>query len=617
MVKFNPLRTKAVKDKGTYVFADFSHGLYNLDTPRLLGEQLGSLALIGGRNVISEKGALVPQYGYDIIGELPEDDRIVTITKDSLSAASFFIITQKAEVYLYTAGQGLKKYKTSLESVSDPLVAHRGKDMILYNEGNGYLFGAYYEEGNNVVINEDVTLADYTSYYEFQVSIDDAIFYWNGKEVTVNGEDHLTVVSVASIGGSDTVTVRCISVGEHKLYSSPVTIGEKTLLPIDFIFTPEESDDPTIKIEPALLEVCVNRLFIVDVSGRIYYSQVGVINGFEEKFGAGYFEGFYNSTSKTLSIEDYLDGALICKEDGIYYLTITQGSIVRTIQAGASGESTLAIGENEVNIKKIAQIGQEYATDHVIVRENVYAYDTYSGSIVNAVSVNVFGNLVAGGTIIDARTLNSQASGMNSTKRCLTFNGQENVFILYYGINLDYGIVLTLNQTLFPRQLDIPIMKYIGFNQGVVGVNEQGKIIQDFKEGTVIEGLTAEADFEPIGVRDNRFTCSSILEVTELNGVEYTVATKNAGSSFQYVKPVINVLNAETLLPPLIYSDKKYNLYPDSFQLSTRWADKKSSLTRIYAPMSGRDGVQISLEFPANTTFCLAALRLPDFSQGE
>lgn len=369
------------------------------------------------------------------------------------------------------------------------------------------------------------------------------------------------------------------------------------------------------------MEVCINRLVIVDVTGRIYYSQIGGVevmansldpenvDGFHEAYGAGFFEGFYNSTSKTLAIEDFMNGALISKQDGLYYLTLTSDST----NAGVVSDQL----HTEVVIKKIANIGQEYAEDHVIIREQVFAYDTYSGSIVNAITTNVFGNLVSGSVIIDSKTLASQSSGIDSSKRALCYNGQENAFFLYYGENLNNGILLTLSATLFPRQLDIPIKKYIAFNQGVVGVTAEGLIIQDYKIGTVIKDVTAYADFEPIGLRDNRFTCSSLMEITELNGVNYTVSTKNAGGSYQNVHPNINIGSNGLNLPPLIYSDKRFNIYNDSFELTSKWADKKANVTRLYAPMSGREGVQISIEFDKNVSFCLAALRLPDFSQGE
>ena len=641
MVKFQNFKGSKVPNNGTFVFQDFGYGLYNLDTPRALEAQLSSLALIGGRNIISEKGSLVPQYGYEILGQLPEGEFVATVTRDNVMAdSSFFIICQSTDtehpgnVYLYTAAQGLKKYKTVLEQVYDPVATHFGKQAIIYNAGELYSFGGFYDEGEIEEINENVTLSDFSTYYQFNVPAEDVQYYWNGKELWVVdpdvqasdevADDHFTVISVTVDPDTGNGTVKAITNGNHKTYNSAVTIAERAIITLDAVYTPEDydEDDPNspqpIEIVPALLEVCVNRLFVVDVSGRIYYSQVGVVNQepFQESYGAGYFEGFYNSTAKTLSIEDYMDGVLISKEDGLYYLTLSSPNYT-TAQVGPDSQGMLSIGSMEVNIKRMAQIGQEYATDHIIIRESVYAYDTWSGNLVEAITTNMFSSLVTGQTIIDARILASQALGINSTKRVLAYNAQENIFILYYGNNLNYGIVLTPVKTLFPRQLDLNMMNYLEFNQGIVGITEDGTIIQEYKLGTIVKELTAIAEFEPIGLRDNRFTVSSLLEVTELNAVNYQVSTKNAGSSFQKIQPVINTGLNDVMLPPLIYSDKRFNITNDSFELTTRWADKKANVTRIYAPMSGREGVQISIEFDKNVAFCLAALRLPDFSQGE
>lgn len=617
MVKFKALKTRSRKDDGTYIFANFDIGLYFLDTPRFIGEQLYSLALLGGRNIITEKGALVPQYGYQSLGAIDSDDGLpLAITKDNASSGTFFVVTSNGTIYLYTANEGLKKYKTSLDSVDNPLVAHRGKDLIIHDEGLTNLFGAYYPESSFVSIVSDVTLSDFTTYYQFTLPLSYIDYFWTGKELSINGTDNFTVTSIDTT--SSNISVTAIINGEHKLYSEPVSIGEQTLHEILLTYTPEDEKLTPITIEPELIEVSQNRLFVVDISGRIYYSQIGVIDGFQESLGAGYFQGFYQSTSKTLSLEDFLDGTLICKEDGIYYLTLESKSIVSTQTSGGQSQvTTLATSQMEVSIKKIANIGQKYASDHVVERENVYAYDTNTGNIVNAVTVNLFGNLTAGQTIIDNRALDVQANGIESTKRFLTYNGQENIFTLYYGENLNKGIILTTQATIFPRELDLDMIYYIGFNQGVVGITFDGKIIQDYKIGTIIENLPAYADFEAIGLRDNRLICSTILEVTELNGVDYTISASNAGSSTQFIHPVINRLRDTQMLPPLIYSDKAQQLYSNSFELTSKWADKKSTVTRIYAPMSGRDGVQISIEFPKNVSFCLAAIRLPDFSQGE
>lgn len=630
-VTFRPLKVKPQKNNGSYLFSNFDLGLYLLDTPRGLSEQLGSLGLVGGRNVITERGALVPQYGYEIIGQLPENEYVAAITKDSNGTSSFYIITYAGNIYLYTAQQGLKKYATNLGTMTKPVATHSGKHLVIFEAGQLALFGGYYKEAEEVELESSVVLSDYTSYYQFTVAKEKIDYYWNGKDLSITGtvagstnETRHVVISVTEDKDNNTAIIRTVVEGSHLIYenSGQVKVAEKAYIPRNNFYTPEETTQTTEVMTPELMSVCINRLFIVDITGRIYYSQIGgvevmansldpdEIDGFHEAYGAGFFEGFYNSTSKTLDIEDFLNGALISKQDGLYYLTLSSES---SSNVGTVTDQNLTA----VRITKIANIGQEYAQDHVIVREQIYAYDTYSGAIVNAGSTNVFGNLVAGGTIIDQKALASQASGINSTRRALVYNGQENTFFLYYGENLNNGILLTLQSTLFPRQLDLNLEGFIGFNQGIVGVTPEGTIIQEYKPGTVIKNLGACADFEAIGLRDNRFTCSSLMEITELNGVNYTVSTRNAGGSYQSVHPNINIGNGSIALPPLVYSDKRFNIYNDSFEITSRWADKKSNVTRIYAPMSGREGVQISIEFEPNTSFCLAALRLPDFSQGE
>ncbi|MCM1324163.1 MAG: hypothetical protein NC218_08370 [Acetobacter sp.] len=595
----------STKNNGQYIFSDFSKGLYLIDTPRSIGEQLSSLALIGGRNIWSEKGALVSQHGYLEKASIDTGKTIVANTKSQPGTNSFFLVTLDGEVYLYTANQGLKKYKTTLPQVANPVVASRNKDMIIYTAGSSYMFGAYYEESTSVDIVTDVQLQNFGSYYQAVVPIEFLDYFWNDKEVCIDNQYSFTVLSVVTNKSDDTITLRLINNEDDTTdIPSTVSIGEKTSLPIDLIYEPENEEPtvegeeaptplPSVTLIPQLMEVSNNRLFIVHITGDIYYSRVGVMNDFSQSFGAGYFGGFYQDTSKTLSIEEFLEGTLISKENGIYFLTIG----------------------DQLSIKKISQVGQKYASDHVIVGEKVYAFDTNSGAIVNAVSVNVFGAMVSGKPVITSEFLDAENSGINSSRRFLTYNAENEVFVLYYGENLNKGIVLTNLGTLFPRQIDKDIETFIGFNQGVVFLTSDNKIVQDFKKGSIIPNLSHVAVFEPIGLRDNRLICSSILEVTELNGIEYQISTENAGTSFQKIVPSFNSLKGQEFLPPLLYSDDELKV--PSFELTSKWAEKSSNVTRLYAPMSGRNGVSITVEFPANTAFCLSALRLPDFSQGN
>lgn len=399
--------------------------------------------------------------------------------------------------------------------------------------------------------------------------------------------------------------------GEEIDDGTEVVLGERAIIPMNWEYVEKdtvriEKDESGQEVEvvvkpgertqlyPQLISFCNNRLFIEDITGNIYYSQIGVINIFEEKFGAGFFGGFYNDSSKTLSIEDYMGGFLICKQNGIY-----QGSI---------GEV--------VDISKISQAGQEYKGDHVIVRDMVYAFDVNTGALINAAKVNVFGSLVAGDTVVTSEYLASQDAGISSSERKLTYNAESEVFILYYGTNFQSGLVLTSAGTLFPRELDKPVKDFKGFNQGVLFVGADNTINQDFKKHSIMPNLTAIAEFEPIALRSNKMIQSAIIEISELNGVEFDLTAGNTLTSTQKVKPVeLGVMSNQNYLAPMLYSNE-FELV-DSFELTSQWVDKKSRLVRMMAPMSGREGVQLRFEFPANAAFCMSAINLPDFSQGE
>ncbi|MCM1324134.1 MAG: hypothetical protein NC218_08225 [Acetobacter sp.] len=587
---------KSVKNNGIYMFADFTKGLYLLDTPRSLGEQLASLALVDGRNVWAERGALVPQYGYLSLAKIPDGERVIAYTEGSTSNDGFCILTVSGRVFFYSVAQGLKEYKTTVTGgFTKPIVARRDNDLVIYDDGQTYLFGNRYEEGTKVAVNKNVTCLDFGSYYQFTIDEESLKYYWVGKNILAND----TVVIISSVDqvehddGTKATYIRAYSENNnHESLPDTVTLYEQTLYSFTLNYTPEDTAVSATTLEPILMAVSQNRLFIVHITGDIYYSAIGVIDDFNEKNGAGYFGGFYNDVSAILSIEDFLNGTLICRKNGLYILTI--GDIVE--------------------IDKISQAGQEYASDHVIVGEKVYAYDSNSGALVVAVQQNVFGYLTAGKTLVASEYLNVSNFNINSTKRALTYNHEQNMFSLYYGEQLDRAIIYTANQSLFPRELDKNLIGFIGLNQGVVGITELGEIIQDFKRGTIIPTLSCIAAFEPIGLRDNRLIQCTLMDVTELSGVDYQLSTQNATISHQKIVPSYYTQNGGDTLLPFTYSDNIVK--ENSFELQTRWAEQASNVTRVAAPMSGRNGVAITFEFEPGRAFCLSSIRLPDFAQG-
>ncbi len=603
---------------GNYVFVDFSGGLYLLDTPRSIGEQLATLALVGGRNIWSEKGALIPQYGYLSKGYIPVDDKVIAVSKDAQNSSSFFLVTLSGAVYYYTAWQGLKKYKATLPidiASIDLVLARRGDNLVVVNGTLKYQFGSYYQEATKAIIESNASVITSNAVYVITANYANRDYYWNGKKLLMEIGSTSIPISITAVqidkDNTESITIRAVALesAQEATGTNNVVLSEKTAKPISMIYKPEDTETGggDIEIVPKLIGFANNRLIVADEQNRVFYSQVGLIDdAFNQAYGAGYVQDFYEDISSILDFEDFLGGCLIFKQNGIYFLKVEQTPTATT-----------------TNIQKVAQIGQQYASDHVIVREKVYAYDSNSGSLVIAAAQNVFGSLVAGKTIVTNEYLNSQDFGIASTKRFLTYNAENEVLILYYGENLDRGIVILDGiYSLFPRELDKPMFSFLGFNQGIAGITQRGEIIQDFKKGTVIGNLSAIANFEAIGLRDNRMICSSILEVTELNNISYNLSLSNSGYSYQRIVPSNNIgmverqkLEQDLNIPLMLYSESD-KLF-DRFSMKSKWAGKKSNVTRIYAPMSGKEGVSIGIEFPANEAFCLVALRLADFSQGE
>lgn len=926
-------KDKVVKDNGSYIFSDFSYGLYLLDTPRYLTEQLGSLALVGGRNVWSEKGALTAQYGTITKENIPLKAPILNISKDTKGTSSIFVVAGDGTVYLYSVSEGLKRFETKLQDPTDDLlIARKGGDLYTYYGGSLHLFGGYYAESDFVEIANNVKCADFGTFIEVEIPIDKKDLIWVGKQLEVEDHGQFTVnslkegegyiytdftfsdlsqyedwkivgnlyagnnnkqikicsnpltaidiqtqtieesstetkttveyecykmvtpfpngstmyegyvyvkpnpkagskiyatnhvyvntstftfrlnstvvtssskltelkvdtykykdeyqgtgntITVTSVGSNGTLyvgdvsqthstltryksgdiattetivtpigtkTVRNVTVtlpmnngttetfstenlqegsyeydiirnhventitfklirSSNTIYSKTVSgnllaideapyalvgngeeslilyigdeienkvladvliarmsprvnyqggipervnIGEKCSIEVPVIYTPEDKNatdlpykkdskgNPYYVVTPRLMEWCSNRLLVEDVTGNIFYSQVGtvyryddnqeIVSAFDEAQNAGYFGGFYNDNSNLLDLDDFKDGILITKENGLYYLTIKTQTSLQSVSG-----SYLTITSNDVNIEKISEIGQQYRQDHCIVGNEVYAYDSHSGALVKAITQTVFGALVAGKPLVSADYLRSRDLGIaDAPRRCLVYNAEAGVFTLYYGQDLKQGIVyVPSTDGLFPRELKNPNDYCTMLNEGVCLIDVAANISEDFKKGTIIEDVEPYADFEAIGLRDNRFINCSVMEITELNGINYNILTTNIAASNQKVVPNTDIGYNNTLYPPMLYSEygntfastKLFDTFgqlegddPDQGIPLAKWAEKSSNMTRIYAPMSGRFGVGITVLFPKNEDFCLAAIRLPDFSQGE
>lgn len=632
----------STKFKGQYLFQNFGYGLYNQEVPRTLEEQLATLAMVGGRNVWAIRGALVNQYGYAQNYQLDEGEYVKIVPTISSSSQSLPIISTAETVYRYTNYDGLKKYKTSLPTLTNPITTYSGTNLYIYNsDGTFYTYGSRYNGDNDnspfesivtLVADEFVRVDD--NVLKVEIDVENLPYFWTDKKLALeqfDGDqtyDYYDLVvnrvylerGIEDLPDKYYVDVRFDGKTPEHRTSDVVAgnkIGEMTLQTADsateFVYIPEQgSPDPQVTLIPKLMAVVLNRLWIVNNDNTIYYSAVGNMTNFEQANGAGFFKGFYNDTSDVLTIEEYYSGALITKQNGMYHVKLTTKDY--SFEGVAYGTES-----NYLTINKINNIPQKYPGDHVIIGDEVIAYDAVSGNLVQAAYINYFQNLQQGAILLHGSEIDSQGLGLHSAvNRVLGYNYQEEVLIVYYGDMLYQSLVITRGLSIYPREINKDLVDCTMFAQGLLCFTTDGLILEDFKRGTVIPEITSVVEFEPICLRGSKLLSGTIIEFTELNDVNFNISTSNAGYSSQDIIPSSQNRSDEESVPLMLYSNSSNpRILNDTVAGEAKWVYQKSDVTRVAAPLSGRDGLTLRMEFPKNTAFTLCAINLPDLSRGE
>lgn len=632
----------STKFRGQYLFQNFGYGLYNQEVPRTLEEQLATLAMVGGRNVWAIRGALVNQYGYAQNYQLDEGEFVSIVPTISSSSQSLPIISTAETVYRYTNYDGLKKYKTSLPTLSNPITTYSGTNLYIYNaDGTFYTYGSRYNGDNDnspfesivtLVADEFVRVDD--NVLKIEIDVEDLPYFWTDKKLALEQFDGDQTYDYYDLVVNRVYLERGIEDLPDKYYvdvrfdgktpehgTSDVIagnkVGEMTLQTADsateFVYIPEQgSPDPQVTLVPKLMAVVLNRLWVVNNDNTIYYSAVGNMTNFEQANGAGFFKGFYNDTSDVLTIEEYYSGALITKQNGMYHVKLTTKDYsFEGVAYGTEG--------NYLTINKINNIPQKYPGDHVIIGDEVIAYDAVSGNLVQAAYINYFQNLQQGAILLHGSEIDSQGLGLHSAvNRVLGYNYQEEVLIVYYGDMLYQSLVITRGLSIYPREINKDLVDCTMFAQGLLCFTTDGLILEDFKRGTVIPEITSVVEFEPICLRGSKLLAGTIIEFTELNDVDFNISTSNAGYSSQDIIPSSQNRSDEESIPLMLYSNSSNpRILNDTVAGEAKWVYQKSDVTRVAAPLSGRDGLTLRMEFPKNTAFTLCAINLPDLSRGE
>jgi len=174
--------------------------------------------------------------------------------------------------------------------------------------------------------------------------VDDLVFYEKGRNTSLSGTVTTTigsknVVGVSTHFGTDVVVGDQVLIGSNLYFVETITspthltlsknataslvgvaysLGELSLCNATLINT----DDPTVSIpiRGLALNTWNGRLF-VGSGGTLYYAELGRVNGWDIKYGAGGIPNSYNDSSNVKALGLYSNYMLIHKEFYTYILT--------------------------------------------------------------------------------------------------------------------------------------------------------------------------------------------------------------------------------------------------------------------------------------------------------
>lgn len=179
--------------------------------------------------------------------------------------------------------------------------------------------------------------------------VDDPFFYEKGRHVTLDGTVTTTTGSSAVVGSSTQFTKQLhkgdrIEIHDVIYIVDSITDDENLTLTtnVDTGYSGElyylseisqcnatliNSDDPLNQpadIRGLAINFYKGRLWIGD-KNSVYYSQVGLYNGWDQHYDAGYIASLYNDTSPVKALGLYSDYLLIHKEHSTYIVTSQDG----------------------------------------------------------------------------------------------------------------------------------------------------------------------------------------------------------------------------------------------------------------------------------------------------
>ena len=187
----------------------------------------------------------------------------------------------------------------------------------------------------------------------FSNGVDDLVYYNHGRHELQAGTVSVTIGSATITGAGTNFTealatgdyIEIENLGTYRIESvesdTEITLStevattelDPTITGLKLWLTPISelnavyinSDDPTVNntIRGLALQSYQGRLWIGANDGNLYYSELGLIHGWDVKYGAGAIPPFYNDNSEFTALGIYASYLVIHKQDYSYYIDAT------------------------------------------------------------------------------------------------------------------------------------------------------------------------------------------------------------------------------------------------------------------------------------------------------
>ena len=228
--------------------------------------------------------------------------------------------------------------------------------------------------------------------------IDDPFFYDRGRRQILTGTVSLTEASVDVVGLTTKFTVEVkkgdeLEIDGNKYFVEEVNNSNYYLSELSQCnATLINEEDPTIQtpIRGLAIQYYNGRLWIGSDNG-LFYSQVGMYNGWDIKYDAGVLYSIYNDSSSITALGLYSDYMLVHKEHNTYILNCTGDSTTITV----APYSNVSCGSQQswiVSNTKYFVYSRENMDIYPLTQRTVFS-DKYIGEPLTQKVRDIFSNL--------------------------------------------------------------------------------------------------------------------------------------------------------------------------------------------------------------------------------